>query len=251
MHSARTITAALALADEGANACEISQLLGIPRTTARDWLRGHLPHHVAGTKTGMEFCGRCGHTARGFANLSEAYVYLLGLYLGDGSIAQHHRGVHKLRIFLGVKYPAIIALTDIRAIFCRACDRLEVRWTAARTTIYISRKPDVARLRRVHWAKAMTLTIAVAPSPASLFGTLGTDAALPILPRQCGDRPAAKANPSPQRSARPPPGCGRRASAWPTRGGCGRFPGRGTGLRRVRRRWRAGARQPGPRARGE
>jgi len=35
---------------------------------------------------------------------------------------------------------------DIRAIFCQACDRLGVRWTQARTTIYVSGKADVARL---------------------------------------------------------------------------------------------------------
>lgn len=35
---------------------------------------------------------------------------------------------------------------DIRTIFCEACDRLGLRWTAARTTIYVSRKADVAIL---------------------------------------------------------------------------------------------------------
>ncbi|MFZ0976757.1 MAG: hypothetical protein WAN22_31350 [Solirubrobacteraceae bacterium] len=35
---------------------------------------------------------------------------------------------------------------DIRTIFCDACDRLGLRWTAARPTIYVSRKADVAIL---------------------------------------------------------------------------------------------------------
>jgi hypothetical protein len=35
---------------------------------------------------------------------------------------------------------------DIRTIFCDACDRLGLRWTKARTTIYVSRKADVAVL---------------------------------------------------------------------------------------------------------
>jgi len=109
MHSTRTINAALALADEGANACEISRLLGIPRTTARDWLRGRLPHHVPGTKAGMGVCEQCGHPAHIYANLPGTYVYLLGLPLGGGCISHHQRGVHKLRIFLDVKYPGIIA----------------------------------------------------------------------------------------------------------------------------------------------
>jgi hypothetical protein len=35
---------------------------------------------------------------------------------------------------------------DIRRIFCDACDLLGLRWTTARTTVYVSRKADVARL---------------------------------------------------------------------------------------------------------
>jgi hypothetical protein len=36
------------------------------------------------------------------------YVYLLGLYLGDGCISAHPRRVNRLRIVLDVKYPGII-----------------------------------------------------------------------------------------------------------------------------------------------
>lgn len=180
--------------------------------------------------------------AHDFAALPAAYVYLLGLYLGDGSISSHPRGVYRLRFSLDTRCPEIIErcasaireiapgnrvgrfshgtwvevscyskswpclfpqhgpgkkherpikLTDwqktlvdrwprellrglihsdgcrfqntgtnwswpryafsqvsddIRAIFCDACDRLALRWTAARTTIYVSRKADVAIL---------------------------------------------------------------------------------------------------------
>lgn len=36
---------------------------------------------------------------------------------------------------------------DIKRIFCDACDRLDIHWTAAPPkTIYVSRKADVARL---------------------------------------------------------------------------------------------------------
>lgn len=38
-------------------------------------------------------------------------MYLLGLYLGDGSIATHPRDVYRLRIVLDVKYPGIIEST--------------------------------------------------------------------------------------------------------------------------------------------
>jgi hypothetical protein len=35
-------------------------------------------------------------------------VYLLGLYLGDGTISRAPRDVYRLRIFLGLEYPGII-----------------------------------------------------------------------------------------------------------------------------------------------
>jgi hypothetical protein len=61
----------------------------------------------------------CGHLAHDFAGLPEAYVYLLGLYLGDGSIATHPRGVYRLRIVLDSTYPRIIdaaarAMSEVR-----------------------------------------------------------------------------------------------------------------------------------------
>lgn len=37
-----------------------------------------------------------------------AYAYLLGLYLGDGMISAHRRGVYRLRIFLDRIYPVLI-----------------------------------------------------------------------------------------------------------------------------------------------
>lgn len=48
------------------------------------------------------------------ARLGEAYAYLLGMYLGDGSIARHPRGVARLRIALDIRHS--IAITR-----CIAC----------------------------------------------------------------------------------------------------------------------------------
>ena len=36
------------------------------------------------------------------------YTYLLGLYLGDGHIASHARGVYRLRIYCANAYPELI-----------------------------------------------------------------------------------------------------------------------------------------------
>jgi len=232
MHSHDTIHAALELSSAGANPTQIARRLGIPRRTVSDWMRGALPRSA----------DRAAICPNHVAGLGADYVYLLGLYLGDGCISSHPRDVFKLRIFLDAKYPGIIAAAretvaevkggaaaslrrprncvevysfwkcwpclfpqhgpgkkherpieltdwqttvvdrwseqlvrglihsdgcrfqnsgtnwswprysfkqvsdDIRGIFCDACDRLGLHWTEARTTIYVSRKRDVAIL---------------------------------------------------------------------------------------------------------
>ena len=40
--------------------------------------------------------------------MPEEYVYLLGIYLGDGCVSEHARRVFRLRIFLDLRYPLII-----------------------------------------------------------------------------------------------------------------------------------------------
>lgn len=53
-------------------------------------------------------CGACGLAFHRVEELPRSYVYLLGLYLGDGSIASHARGVYKLRLSLDPAYPGIL-----------------------------------------------------------------------------------------------------------------------------------------------
>ena len=90
--------------------------------------------------------------------------------------------------------------------------------------LYLRRRRDP---RRVHRAEAMTRVTTLTPS----------------CPHARPTTTPATASPSPPRHARPPPGCGHRASASPTRGGCGRFLARDRGRRRDRRPWRAGVRR--------
>ena len=47
---------------------------------------------------------------------------------------------------LPAAYAYLLGLYHIRAIFCRACDELGLRWTTAPHPVYVSRKLDVARL---------------------------------------------------------------------------------------------------------
>jgi hypothetical protein len=250
VHSRETVAEALRLRSAGLNNCEISRRIGVPRPTVREWSLGRLPRSCAGTPARNQasgagaICSQCAGEAHRFDRLPAAYAYLLGLYLGDGCISAHQRGVYRLRITLDVRYPGIIheceaALgavlprnrvgrhlrqcncyevsaysrawpclfpqhgkgkkhereivlsgwqrelvdlnpglllrglihsdgcrsintgrgnwrcprysfsnlsIDIKQIFCDACDRLDIHWTAAPQAIYVSRKSDVARL---------------------------------------------------------------------------------------------------------
>ncbi|MBV8220762.1 MAG: helix-turn-helix domain-containing protein [Solirubrobacterales bacterium] len=119
MYTSASVHAALDLAVAGANATDIAQRLGIPRTTVRDWVRRQLPKHVRDGIFGTSHCERCGHATHRYDELTEAYVYLLGLYLGDGWISRHRGEVYRLRIVLDARYPGIIesaaaAMQDVR-----------------------------------------------------------------------------------------------------------------------------------------
>ena len=95
------------LVDQGLNDCAIARLLGLPRTTVRDWRqtrRWQLPKQTSE----RESCSRCGHPRHRFDELGDRYVYLLGLYLGDGHIVHHMRGVYRLTISLDSRYPGIV-----------------------------------------------------------------------------------------------------------------------------------------------
>jgi hypothetical protein len=105
-HAPDQIGVALELASRGLSATEIGRLVGIPRATVRDWIAGRVPE-IALRPLGS--CETCGGARHAFDRLPDSYAYLLGLYLGDGCISRHPRGVFKLRIVLDLAYPGIIA----------------------------------------------------------------------------------------------------------------------------------------------
>ena len=108
MHNAKTVATVLKLHGEGLNNCEISRQTGVSRPTVRDWINGRLPHSYRSADSPRRGCPRCGCDAHRFDRLGPDYVHLLGLYLGDGSIAEHRRAVYRLRITLDVRYPCIV-----------------------------------------------------------------------------------------------------------------------------------------------
>jgi hypothetical protein len=111
MHSQSKVAEVLALRETGLGARRIAKKTGLPLATVRDWLAGRLPHHSRPLDPDLPVlpsCHRCGAPAHRCSDLPPEYVYLLGLYLGDGCISSHPRGVFRLRIFLDLRYPTII-----------------------------------------------------------------------------------------------------------------------------------------------
>jgi len=97
----------LRLARRGLNKSQIAERTGVSRATIRSWLNGHLPRPYR-LRIESKACEACGEEKHGFDRLGPEYLHLLGLYLGDGSIARHRRDVYRLRIDLDVRYPGIV-----------------------------------------------------------------------------------------------------------------------------------------------
>jgi hypothetical protein len=91
------------LAESGLSLSEIARQTGVPRGTVRHWLAGRLPRLA---EPGA--CERCGadHALRRLP--AATYAYVLGMYLGDGCILRHPRGVWRLEIAMDTCYPGLI-----------------------------------------------------------------------------------------------------------------------------------------------
>jgi hypothetical protein len=97
------------LISAGVSQAETARRTGIPRGTLREWVEVGLDEAIKHRREHTEACARSGVGCGVVSGAPHApYAYLLGLYLGDGSIASHPRGVLKLRIALDTKYPGII-----------------------------------------------------------------------------------------------------------------------------------------------
>jgi hypothetical protein len=105
MRSREQVEAVLTMGRGGACVADIARATGVPRSTARGWLAGVVP---ASARPAARSCSRCGAPAHDVSDVAREYLYLLGIYLGDGCISAHPRDVFRLRITLDARYPLII-----------------------------------------------------------------------------------------------------------------------------------------------
>ncbi len=106
-HAPEVLAEALRLISLQSATAEIASRLDIPRRTVADWRLGRVPQNLQGASRPVAD-----------EELPVSYPYLLGMYLGDGCISAHARGVYRLRVTLDAIYPRIIdecsrAIADI------------------------------------------------------------------------------------------------------------------------------------------
>ena len=102
MRTADDLALVRRLVAEDLNDCEVARRTGIPRETIRDWRRAGFR-----VPSRRRLRDPAEHVHE-FRQLPPSYAYLLGLYLGDGNITQHPRGVFRLRVTLDERYPLIV-----------------------------------------------------------------------------------------------------------------------------------------------
>ncbi|MFG2342880.1 transcriptional regulator [Streptomyces phaeochromogenes] len=102
MHDMGTRKLALALVAQGRSLNSVSKELRVSRFAIRSWQTRIEPVGRTGRP-----CPRCNGTP-GPPEDPAAYAYLLGLYLGDGCINAHRRGVYFIRIVCDNAWPGLI-----------------------------------------------------------------------------------------------------------------------------------------------
>jgi hypothetical protein len=102
--SAADVLSVLALARDGLSVSAISRGTGVSRSQVRVWLAADEDDLVERHRS----AGPCSAPCPLLQGVDEfSYAYLFGEYLGDGCLAEHPRGVQRLRLSTCDDYPVI------------------------------------------------------------------------------------------------------------------------------------------------
>lgn len=104
MHTKETIDKAKYLLDSGLNLSQVSREIGVNRSTIREWF-SEAKRYTSTTNKPRQ--NNFIELFEGSPEIRKAYYYLLGQYLGDGSISVNSRA-YRLRISATTKYVNII-----------------------------------------------------------------------------------------------------------------------------------------------
>jgi hypothetical protein len=102
MYPRATVDRALHLSGQGLIDREVARITGASIGTVQKWRTGL--RRTSEKERKHANCPRC----HGAPLDERSYAYLLGLYLGDGHITRHRRGVFALSIFCGEVWPGLI-----------------------------------------------------------------------------------------------------------------------------------------------
>ncbi|MEA3055607.1 MAG: hypothetical protein QOD30_1039, partial [Actinomycetota bacterium] len=91
--------------DAGMNAREACRATGVPWRTIQKWRQAGIDEVIERHRLRAACGATCSHVT---ALQPDAYAYLLGQYLGDGSIASFPRSVFRLEVASDLRYPDII-----------------------------------------------------------------------------------------------------------------------------------------------
>ncbi|XVU27469.1 LAGLIDADG family homing endonuclease [Actinoplanes sp. CA-054009] len=107
MHPPHLRERALKLRAEGVPFGDICRDLGLPRRTVGHWFYGDRPRARAEREANKPRCARCADPPRDLED-EASYVYLLGLYLGDGHLVTSSK-VPVLRVYCTASWPGLVS----------------------------------------------------------------------------------------------------------------------------------------------
>src|ERR1700737_568171 len=85
------VLAALQGLDAGLTRAQVRRATGVPTETVRAWQSGRLPVSARRALAGLRDCQACGAAEHEYDAIpTDAYTYLLALYLGDGCLSCTH-----------------------------------------------------------------------------------------------------------------------------------------------------------------